>query len=91
MSLPLPPLPPPAPLPLEETPEQRRQRIFYRNLFLTLLMAVLSVVAMHYKSETFAGTCLAFVIGLWMHSGRRRPPVMPAETPRAQPPPLPPQ
>ncbi len=93
MSLPLPPLPPPAPQPLDETPEQRRQRIFARNLFLTLLAAVLSVIALHYKSESVAGTCLAFVFGLWMHSGRRRPPAKPAEAAPAPiaPPPVPPQ
>lgn len=93
MSLPLPPLPPPAPRPPEETPEQRRQRIFLRNCFLTLLAFVLAVVALHYKSESLAGTCLTFVIGLWMHSGRLRPHVKPPEPPPApmSPPPIPPQ
>jgi len=58
-----------------------------------LLASVLAVIALHYKSEALAGTCFSFVIGLWMHSGRRRPPAKPAEPLPApvSPPPVPPQ
>jgi len=61
-------------VPAMETPEQRRRRIFIRNIILSVMSVGLALYALKTNHEQVAAGALAFFVGLWMHSGRRPPP-----------------
>lgn len=47
-------------------------KILWRNLVLTAILSAVALYALRTNHESVAAACIAFVGGLWLHSGRAR-------------------